>query len=900
MTLFAMNLLYNLKRSNGVIIELDDEYAGTFKEKYLKTITSRDQLYTDEFYQKMSVMGQLDDLVNEPIETVSFNETKNPYDVLKEKYPNSEDYANLGTTEKAKIYFKDILPATGFQFRPIQEAIYRDIYNPKKYLETRLSKWLRLKEVLTQEEMHHLELTDEVFKENLLKIKERKLKVNENSSKEILNSLDHMKFVNSFLFKNDQPFEDTELEGLCPEAMKVVYPWLSGYLPTFTKYNKRLEKSEQFPLGDEGSSNGCILKNIQNHLSGRGIVITASDGQVPELSALLALLRVSGNQLPLQIFHNNDLSLNSIKKLVEVATDPVMRLPKGTKFTKTPTLDLTFVDVSKTIIFRYKHYFQRWYMKLLAYLFSSYEEIIVLDTDTIPLLNIEQYFQLPAYRDTKTLFFRDREANSFLYEGIMKFFRQYLNNDDDRNYLQLKTPSEGITKNRFFGEMARHYMEAGLFAIDKKAKFDGVVMAVALPFFKLISNSVHGEKEFIWLGQEFMGQTYRFNTHPAVAVGELTERKGESVANELCSTHPGHISDDGKNLLWFNSGFLTCKRPESYYKDVNFERNEGKDLLQLKKEYASPLHITKALIPPPAEFSLEVDGSEPSRGWVMTAQCENYLWCAYDVIGGGTNELIPKGQIVSFNAQDTEKWDNLGTIWVNYFKMAGKGTKTDMGYVEDDAYDELGLDKADEEEYDTGNSHSKGGFASSSGSFGGASKSSKNAKPAADKQEKGNGLKIKKPTKGEESKDALDYEEYENDAPVSAGKPKKAAGTDAKKTGAQFSDADYFESASSGVSKGFKETDDYDAIVMDDEASREKADEASSLTKAGKNLNEFWNAFGFGSGNKLDASKLSSYADDSEISLEDIAAKGEDEPKENNVLGQELLKELQDAALDQV
>ncbi|KAG7891098.1 hypothetical protein KL936_002382 [Ogataea polymorpha] len=889
MTLFTINLLYNLRVSNSIEFDLGDEYAGTFKEKYLRTIKSRDQLDTDEFYQKLTVMGQIDDLVNEPIERVSFNETLNPMDVLKEKYPNGNDYASLDNVQQAQVYLNEVLPKTGFSFRPIQETIYRDIYNPKNYLESRLLKWVALKDILSPEEMGELGLTDELFKSNLLNIKDLKLKINENSSREILNTLNHLRIVNKLFFQDPAPFETSEMNDLCCKATKVVYPWLSGYLPTFTKYNKRMDEVNTDVFGQDDST--CLLKKIQTKLSGRGIVITASDGQVPELSGLLALLRVSGNKLPIEIFHNNDLSLTSIKKLVECATDPIMKLPKGTKFAKQPTQDLTFVDVSKTVIFRYKHFFQRWYMKLLACLFSSFEEIIVLDTDTVPLLGIEEYFQLPAYRDTHSLFFRDREANSFLYEGIMKFFVEFLNTDVERDYLQLKVPSDETLHNRFFGEKARHYMEAGLFALNKKEKFDGLLMAASMPFFKLLSNSVHGEKEFIWLGQEFMGRTYRFNSHPAVAVGTLTDKKHRMVANELCSTHPGHISDDSKKLLWFNSGFLTCKRPDSYYKDINYERNEGKDLLQLKKEYISPLHITSALIPPPAEYNLDSGDGEPTRGWVMTSQCENYLWCAYDVIGGGKNEKIPKGQVISFSAQDTEKWDNLGEIWVTYFKLASKGTKTDLGYVEDDAFDELGLDKmpfGDEE--DTGNTYQRGGFASSSGSFGGATKAGKKGGVAP---EKGTGMKIKKPAKGQKSHDASDYEEYNDPGRAAAdASTKKKTGVSSKTT-LKDDDADYFESDGSEMSKGYKETDDFDSVVIDDELSREAADKYSSLSKAGKNINEFFNAFGFGSRNKIDPSKLSSYADDSEIDLKSYSVQKEGSNSEKDVFSEELLKELQ-------
>ncbi|GMF03262.1 unnamed protein product [Ambrosiozyma monospora] len=209
---------------------------------------------------------------------------------------------------------------------------------------------------------------------------------------EIFNALTHLKFFAKYFFKPDPAPEAEanaqanaqETDALCKTASQSLFTWLSGYYPTFTKYNRRLEPSVVRHFDPNES---CMITNLQSSLTGRGIVITASDGQVAELAGLLATLRLLNTQIPIQIVHNDDLSLLSIKSLVEIALNPVFRLPKSQSNFKAPTkiphtLDLTFVDVSKTISFRYKDYFQRWGMKLLAYLFNSFEEMILLDTDT--------------------------------------------------------------------------------------------------------------------------------------------------------------------------------------------------------------------------------------------------------------------------------------------------------------------------------------------------------------------------------------------------------------------------------------------------------------------------------------------------------------------------------------
>ncbi|ODV84875.1 glycosyltransferase family 71 protein [[Candida] arabinofermentans NRRL YB-2248] len=901
--LFFINFFYNLNASSSVYFELDDEYLGTYKEKYLRTIKNKNEIYTNDFYNKLKIMGYLDDLVNEPIEDPSSNTTVPPYEILKKFYPNPEDFKKLSTSEQAKIYVNQILPQTNFKFKPIQDTVYRDVYYPKKYLDSRLTKWLKIKDILTEQELETLEINDDLFKESVLSIKNKKIEFNENSSKEIQNFFQHLKLFSKFFLKpsvSTTTNKDTsEPIPECHAASAALLPWLSNTFPTFTKYNQRMEKTVFHPFGEDISVDQCFVQELKSRLSGKGIVITTTNGLVPELTGLLSLLRILNTQLPIQIIHNDDLSLDAIKKLVEVATEPVMNLPKPTtyKISKVPTLDLTFVDVSKSITYKYKSYFSKWGMKLLAYLFNSFEEMIMLDTDTVPLLPLEQYFSLPAYKETETLFFRDREANSFLYDGIMDFFVTYLNGEEDFNYLQLRQATPETLNNRFFGEKARHYMEAGLFAINKKDKFDGVLSSVTQQFFKLISGSLHGEKEFIWLGQEIMGQTYKFNDHAAASIGELTNDRGDLVAKELCSTHPGHLSNDGQTLLWFNSGFLSCKKPDSYYKDINYERNEGKSLLDLKKEYLSPLRITSAVIPPPAEYSIENDGSqEPGRGWVMTSQCENYLWCAYDVIGGGLNTNIPKGEIYTFSANDVSNWEYFGQTWVRYFQFGKTGSKADNGYLEDDAFDELGLDDytIDDDLYDssfasdkkpstggktkTGNQFAKGGFASNSDESFDAPDKDDEPEPAAKKADSST---AKKPKTGVKS----------------SKKTGKKTGKGSSRTLPGFKDADFIDedTNNSGKSKGFKETDELEDELNDDDfdyqssrksskKSKSKSSDSkapaeekiisldSSLTKASENINSFFNSFGLGVGtNKVDSKKLSSFADDSEIDLDDIA-----------------------------
>ena len=68
-----------------------------------------------------------------------------------------------------------------------------------------------------------------------------------------------------------------------------------------------------------------------------------------------------------------------------------------------------------------------------------------------------------------------------------------------------------------------------------------------------------------------------------------------SDSNEVCSTHPGHIDDNGR-LLWINSGFSYCKRMDIFEIKENFlfQLFELNDLVEL---YNSPIKIRAGLVP---------------------------------------------------------------------------------------------------------------------------------------------------------------------------------------------------------------------------------------------------------------------------------------------------------------
>ena len=106
-------------------------------------------------------------------------------------------------------------------------------------------------------------------------------------------------------------------------------------------------------------------------------------------------------------------------------------------------------------------------------------------------------------------------------------------------------------------------------------------------------------------------KNYKFNNHFAAAIGQLTsnqynkDRRTPLKSKEICSSHPGHISDeDDRSLLWFNSGFRFCHEANNIDYQEETKNNvilkflNGRHPLEFKKYYSDPLRITHAIVPP--------------------------------------------------------------------------------------------------------------------------------------------------------------------------------------------------------------------------------------------------------------------------------------------------------------
>ncbi|EMG47753.1 MNN15 putative alpha-1 [Candida maltosa Xu316] len=469
---------------------------------------------------------------------------------------------------------------------------------------------------------------------------------------------------------------------------------------------------------------------ISRNTKGRGIVISSSTRHSRDAMRLIKVLRALNNKLPIQILYKNDITMKAMEglKLAAVGTPeeilhpsinsehtnfmPELKLLEqykeyGSEF---PKQDLTFVNIVGCVQKGYKFAFPGYSNKILAMLYSSFEEIILLDADVVPLVPPQEFFDSKEYQSTGAYFFQDRslrDHNDFIETNF--FSTLFPTNEHSIDTLfDIPRVTDKTFNNKYMTGW-RHFQEAGVVVYDKKKHFLALLMMFPLSLWtEPVQTSIWGDKEMYWLGMAMAGdESYEFNKNAAASVGEkVTEEKYKhypnSGSNEVCSTHPGHINDDGK-LLWINSGFGYCKK-NGYFRDRTkfpFSVFERDPLIQL---YNSPLKIRAAVIPPdlpryreprcPTDTSPELEFRKswkqrkqdtdeineklepdqerqefitewgPQKGWVKDPICFGYYYCAYDQVASySSDKEFDQGQVFEFNEESTRMYDYLSKVW---------------------------------------------------------------------------------------------------------------------------------------------------------------------------------------------------------------------------------------------
>lgn len=539
------------------------------------------------------------------------------------------------------------------------------------------------------------------------------------------------RIFNQCFIKNAHPPRDQSTQGTFETYARKLFPYLTFTLPTFLRFNGTVVE-DGFPNLENGflldhppKEGEHMLDYMRTKSNGRGIVISASSRYSKDIVKLIRLLRAHNNRLPIQVVHKGDLSKRAIQRIKDAALSDMMPdqdlvedgqelsnsdkkfIEAARKYGVTfPKQELWFVDVQPTIFRHNRQTFTSYENKLLAYVFNSFEEILLMDADTVPLIAPTDFFSLDEYKEKSALFFRDRSLRDTSKFIETNFFSKLLPQPNSKidPVFGVKTVTNHTLNNTFLTGY-RHLQEAGIVVINKKKHFPSFLTLLVLAAWnEPVESSAWGDKEMYWLSLSMSGdEDYQFNKYQAASVGQVTAKDFKfypgSQANEICSSHPGHMSNNG-TLLWMNSGFSYCKK-NSYMRDKSkfpFKNHDEKTLLDL---YHYPLRIHQAIIPPtlpqlrfydvPNDYrerhireiwagkpkdldELDVDKMiesgeyhklNPQKGWVKTPLCTNYQYCAYDMVFNMTGKNDDtKGTLFLFDEEKTRWYNYIGSIWL--------------------------------------------------------------------------------------------------------------------------------------------------------------------------------------------------------------------------------------------
>lgn len=432
-----------------------------------------------------------------------------------------------------------------------------------------------------------------------------------------------------------------------------VYPWLEGVSPKVV--DVKLGKIRHLQVDQRHT----WLSGWRRKLSGRGLVLTISDEHVEDSVRLVALLHKLGNTLPIQIIHHSDQLLDENIDLLRKA---------AVKYEQS----ISMVDVTRSVNPAYLQKFKGFGNKILATLFNTFSEMILVDADTVFVEPPQSFFNLNRYRQLGTLFFKDRANAEFRLAGDIPWFRHLFPTQMDTAMFNIPQVSNHTTQLMFFTDRFMHYMESGVVLIDRTVHYEQPLVMAVMNWFYAMKLRVYGDKELFWLSLSVMGdENYQFNNHHAAAVGQLTpplELPPQATAKEICLNHPGHISDEDDRLLWFNSGFRHCGMLAMVDFDTEFKAKlrytKFQKVADFRTFFESKLDIVNAIIPPYKQLIAPNDKGEPHKAWIhMKAYCHQYTWCGYNVIGGSDNP-DHHGRIITFSDDDRKRFSDLGDAWM--------------------------------------------------------------------------------------------------------------------------------------------------------------------------------------------------------------------------------------------
>jgi hypothetical protein len=352
------------------------------------------------------------------------------------------------------------------------------------------------------------------------------------------------------------------------------------------EFNKAAEKTYPYPDG---------------RFSGRGIVICGGDKYFPCLWVCLQMLKKVGCALPIELWHFEN----------EITAD------------QQELLDLLSVQCVNATEKR-KEYPARilngWELKAYAILHSSFEEVLLLDADNMPVRNPDFLFSCEQFKETGAIFWPD---------------------------FNMLAESRAIWKLTGVAYQKEPEFESGQIVVDKKRCWAALNLTMYLNehsdfFYK----HIHGDKETFHFAWRKLGQKYAM---PSKRVGDLG---GYCM---LQHDFEGRRLFQHRNNNKWNFGFNPT------HPDFMFEKDCRQSLSQLLQ------HLT----------AKQQERFNPAERLLATKVIEQRLYSYIRVFyDKRTLEFLPNGLIGAGSARLESRWTVVQNRFGLYLQILGEGGLT--------------------------------------------------------------------------------------------------------------------------------------------------------------------------------------------------------------------------------
>nr|AIG56397.1 secreted protein [Achlya hypogyna] len=289
----------------------------------------------------------------------------------------------------------------------------------------------------------------------------------------------------------------------------------------------------------------------------RGIVMCLHDNMAALGISLIQELRLLNNSLPIQVYTCLDEELSNATRSLVLEVDTLNR-------TEIVDVCRSVLDAKYMLQWEAVEY-QNFFLKILAVLHTTFDEVLLLDADDIFLANPDVLWTIDSYVETGTLFFYDRQINfEQFFNTVLLWDHTLLNRlfdsfPYDKFGLQQPPVTDQLRASRAWQHQTAHEQDSSVVLLHKSR--------LGLPMLQVLwylvdtvryEQTYTGDKEYFWLSCLLSNVSYAFSPHPAAVVSRLDDmaKHPDTLCGSLThylpvkSPNPPLLHVNGKDILW--------------------------------------------------------------------------------------------------------------------------------------------------------------------------------------------------------------------------------------------------------------------------------------------------------------------------------------------------------------